>query len=184
MFPPFVVSPLWLSIMWMTGWGDLSSNSVEFAPASPQTFRANSTEFDPKTPHPVIHMMERQRSITEKGGTMRLGSYPCRIEPDSRAWECYQREMVSERHRHRFEFNNQYRDAFREKGMRFTGIWPEGNLVEMVELESHPWFVAVQFHPEFKSKPVAPHPLFRGFVKAALEYSRPKTASAASKVNV
>jgi len=139
---------------------------------------ANSTEFDDKTPHPVIHMMERQRTITEKGGTMRLGSYPCRIERDSIAWECYQKELVAERHRHRFEFNNQYRDVFREKGVRFSGVWPEGNLVEMIELEKHPWFVGVQFHPEFKSKPVAPHPLFRGFIKAALEYSKPKAQTA------
>jgi CTP synthase len=148
--------------------------SIEFARNVVGLAGANSTEFDPKTPHPVIHMMERQRTITEKGGTMRLGSYPCRIEPDSIAAECYQKEMVSERHRHRFEFNNQYRDAFRARGMRFSGIWPDGNLVEMIELENHPWFVGVQFHPEFKSKPTSPHPLFRGFIKAALAYSRPK----------
>ena len=127
-------------------------------------------------------MMERQRTITEKGGTMRLGSYPCRVEPESRAFECYQKEMVSERHRHRFEFNNMYRDAFRARGLRFSGVWPEGNLVEMIELENHPWFVGVQFHPEFKSKPTSPHPLFRGFIKAALEYSRPKAP--AEKVTV
>jgi CTP synthase len=147
---------------------------IEFARNVVGLEGANSTEFDPKTPHPVIHMMERQRTITEKGGTMRLGSYPCRIEPESHAWDCYQKELVSERHRHRFEFNNQYRDAFRARGMRFSGIWPEGNLVEIAELENHPWFVGVQFHPEFKSKPTSPHPLFRGFIKAALEYSRPK----------
>jgi CTP synthase len=148
--------------------------SIEFARNVCGLAGANSTEFDDKTPHPVIHMMERQRSITEKGGTMRLGSYPCRIEPDSIAAKCYQKEMTAERHRHRYEFNNAYRDVFREKGMRFSGIWPEGNLVEMIELEKHPWFVGVQFHPEFKSKPVAPHPLFRGFIKAALDYSRPR----------
>ncbi|HXX94022.1 MAG TPA: hypothetical protein VEN81_10330 [Planctomycetota bacterium] len=113
-----------------------------------------------------------------QGGTMRLGSYPCRIERDSIAYECYQKDLVAERHRHRFEFNNDYRDAFRAKGVRFSGIWPEGNLVEMIELERHPWFVGVQFHPEFKSKPVAPHPLFRGFIKAALEYSKPKAQAA------
>jgi CTP synthase len=135
---------------------------------------ANSTEFDDKTPHPVIHLMERQRLVTEKGGTMRLGSYPCRIEPGSVAAACYGKELIRERHRHRFEFNNKYRDLFRSKGMRFSGIWPDGNLVEMVEVEDHPWFVGVQFHPEFQSKPLAPHPLFRGFIKAALEFSRPK----------
>jgi CTP synthase len=147
---------------------------IEFARNVAHLEGANSTEFDPKSPHPVIHMMERQRAITEKGGTMRLGSYPCRVEPESRAWECYQKEMISERHRHRFEFNNQYRDSFRSLGLRFSGIWPEGNLVEIVEIENHPWYVGVQFHPEFKSKPTSPHPLFRGFIKAALEYSRPK----------
>ena len=135
---------------------------------------ANSGEFDDKTPHPVIHLMERQRAVSEKGGTMRLGGYPCRIERESVAYTCYQKELVSERHRHRFEFNNNYRDLFREKGIRFSGIWPEGNLVEMVEVVDHPWYVGVQFHPEFKSKPTAPHPLFRGFIKAALEHSRPK----------
>jgi CTP synthase len=150
---------------------------IEFARNVAGLEGANSTEFDQKTPHPVIHMMERQRTITEKGGTMRLGSYPCRIEPESHAFQCYQKEMVSERHRHRFEFNNMYRDAFRARGLRFSGVWPEGNLVEMVEIENHPWFVGVQFHPEFKSKPTSPHPLFRGFIKAALEYSRPKALS-------
>jgi CTP synthase len=147
---------------------------IEFARNVAGLAGANSTEFDEKTPHPVIHMMERQRAITEKGGTMRLGSYPCRIEPDSLARECYQRDLVQERHRHRYEFNNAYREAFRAKGLRFSGVWPEGNLVEMVEVEGHPWFVGVQFHPEFQSKPTAPHPLFRGFIKAALEYTRPK----------
>ncbi len=157
---------------------------IEFARNVCGLAGANSTEFDDKTAHPVIHLMGGQRGVTDKGGTMRLGAYPCRIEPETHASRCYGKELVQERHRHRFEFNNQYREVFREKGMRFSGIWPEGNLVEMVELENHPWFVAVQFHPEFKSKPVAPHPLFKGFVKAALEYSRPKSASPASRVNV
>ena len=148
--------------------------TIEFARHVAGLEKANSTEFDPATPHPVIHLMERQRSVTEKGGTMRLGSYPCRIDRDSKAFACYQQELVAERHRHRFEFNNQYRDLFRSKGMRFSGLWPEGNLVEMIELENHPWFIGVQFHPEFKSKPTTPHPLFRGFIQAALEYSRPK----------
>jgi CTP synthase len=156
--------------------------SIEFARNVCGLAGANSTEFDEKTPHPVIHLMERQRDVTEKGGTMRLGSYPCRIDPESTAYRSYQKELVQERHRHRFEFNNSYRDLFREKGIRFSGIWPEGNLVEMIEIADHPWFVGVQFHPEFKSKPLTPHPLFRGFVKAALEYSRPKAA--ATKVTV
>jgi CTP synthase len=148
---------------------------IEFARNVAGLPGANSTEFDEKTPHPVIHLMERQRAVSDKGGTMRLGSYPCRIEPDTIAAACYQKELIYERHRHRYEFNNAYRDLFREKGMRFSGIWPDGNLVEMIELEGHPWFVGVQFHPEFKSKPTAPHPLFRGFIRAALDYARPRT---------
>ena len=156
--------------------------SIEFARNVCGLAGANSSEFDEKTPHPVIHLMERQRDVREKGGTMRLGSYPCRIEPDSTAMACYRQELVQERHRHRYEFNNAYRDLFREKGVRFSGIWPEGNLVEMIEVADHPWFVGVQFHPEFKSKPLAPHPLFRGFVQAALEYSRPKAAAPKVKV--
>jgi CTP synthase len=141
---------------------------IEFARHVAGLEGAHSTEFDEKTPHPVIHLMEGQRGVDGKGGTMRLGSYPCRIEKGSRAFECYGRETVNERHRHRFEFNNDYRDLFRRKGMRLSGVWSEGDLVEMVEIEDHPWFVAVQFHPEFQSKPLAPHPLFRGFIGAAL----------------
>jgi CTP synthase len=155
---------------------------LEFARNVCGLLGANSTEFDPQSPHPVIHLMAGQKSVTDKGGTMRLGSYPCRIEPGSHAAACYGKELIKERHRHRFEFNNAYRAPFREKGMRFSGIWPEGDLVEMVELENHPWFVAVQFHPEFQSKPLSPHPLFRGFVQAAIEYSRPKAG--AQKVTV
>jgi CTP synthase len=152
--------------------------SIDFARNVAGLAGANSTEFDERTPHPVIHLMERQKTVTEKGGTMRLGSYPCRIERDSAAYQCYGTEMTRERHRHRFEFNNAYRESFRRKGMRFSGIWPEGDLVEMIELEGHPWFVGVQFHPEFQSKPLAPHPLFKGFIKAALEYSKPKAQAA------
>ncbi len=150
---------------------------IEFARNVAGLAKANSMEFDERTPHPVIHLMERQKGVTEKGGTMRLGAYPCRITPGSIAARCYGKELVQERHRHRFEFNNAYRDLFAQKGLRFSGIWPEGNLVEMIELENHPWFVGVQFHPEFKSKPTAPHPLFTGFIKAALEYCRPKAAA-------
>jgi CTP synthase len=150
---------------------------IEFARNVCALANANSTEFDERTPHPVIHLMERQRAVTEKGGTMRLGAYPCRIEPDSIAARCYGKDLVTERHRHRFEFNNAYREAFRQKGLRFSGIWPEGDLVEMVEVVNHPWYVGVQFHPEFKSKPTQPHPLFKGFIRAALEYSRPKSSA-------
>ncbi len=143
---------------------------------------ANSTEFDGATPHPVIHLMEDQRGVGRKGGTMRLGSYTCRVEPGSRAWECYRKDVVEERHRHRYEFNNDYRGVFSANGMRFSGLWPEGDLVEMVEIEDHPWFVAVQFHPEFKSRPLDPHPLFVGFIRAAMEYSAGRTGTPAAGV--
>ncbi len=145
---------------------------IEFARNVAGLQDAHSTEFDPKTPHPVISMMESQRGLTQMGGTMRLGSYPCCLTSPSRAIEAYGQTTVLERHRHRFEFNNNYRTQFQKLGMRFTGIWPIGNLVEIVELVDHPWFVAVQFHPEFKSKPTAAHPLFKGFIAAALEHRR------------
>jgi CTP synthase len=133
---------------------------------------ADSTEFNDATPHPVICMLEDQKSITNKGGTMRLGAQPCVLAEDSHAFECYGQSQVSERHRHRYEFNPEYREQFINAGMVATGNSPSGNLVEIVELKNHPWFVAVQFHPEFQSKPATPHPLFQGFVKAALEYHR------------
>jgi CTP synthase len=145
---------------------------IEFARNVLGLAEANSLEFDPKTPHPVITLMESQRGVSQMGGTMRLGSYPCCLVKSSRSFEAYERETILERHRHRYEFNNAYRARFQEHGMRFTGIWPIGNLVEIVELTDHPWFVAVQFHPEFKSKPTAAHPLFRAFVAAALARKR------------
>jgi CTP synthase len=132
---------------------------------------ANSTEFDANTPHPVIDVMESQRHISGKGGTMRLGAYVCKIDKTSKAYKAYGQEEVKERHRHRYEFNNKYRMLLKGKGMRFTGIWPEGDLVEIVELPDQSWSLGVQFHPEFKSKPLAPHPLFRDFVKAVMESS-------------
>ncbi|MFB0959045.1 MAG: CTP synthase [Clostridiaceae bacterium] len=128
---------------------------------------ANSTEFDPQTPHPVIDLMPEQEGITEKGGTMRLGAYPCQISPGSRMEMAYQSSRISERHRHRYEFNNDYRSQFEAHGMQLTGLSPDGSLVEAVEIPAHPWFVAVQYHPEFKSRPNRPHPLFRDFVHAA-----------------
>ncbi len=130
---------------------------------------AHSTEFNKDTPHPVICMLDEQKKITRKGGTMRLGAQTAQIDPDSRAAECYQQDSISERHRHRFEFNNVYRQQFTAHGMQFTGTSQDGSLVEIIESVEHPWFLAVQFHPEFKSKPTAPHPLFAGFVGAALE---------------
>lgn len=133
---------------------------------------ANSTEFDPHTPLPVIDFMPDQLAITDKGGTMRLGIYPCVLEPGTKAAEAYGREIVLERHRHRFEFNNKYRRALEEEGFVVSGHSPDGRLVEIIELRDHPWFVASQFHPEFKSRPERPHPLFSGFIRAAAETYR------------
>jgi len=131
---------------------------------------ANSTEFDETTPHPVIDLMEGQKSVKDKGGTMRLGAYPCRLLEGSIAWSAYGSQEISERHRHRYELNNAYREILERKGMRITGISPDGSLVEIVELPQKRWFLGCQFHPEFKSKPLSPHPLFISFVRAALEY--------------
>src|SRR5512143_501504 len=129
---------------------------------------ANSLEFDEKTPHPVVTLLEQQKGVTDKGGTMRLGSYPCRLEPGTKAHQLYGADLVHERHRHRYEFHNGYRPRFEAAGMVFSGVNPDLGLVEMIELRDHPHFVGCQFHPEFKSKPFAPHPLFAGFVAAAL----------------
>jgi CTP synthase len=134
--------------------------------------RANSTEFDPRSPHPVIDLMREQKGVKEMGGTMRLGAYPCRIAKPSAAHRAYGKEVIFERHRHRFEFNNAYRDRYAKSGFRFSGLSPDGKLVEMVELPGHPWFVGGQFHPEFQSRPMDSHPLFREFVRAALEHGR------------
>jgi len=131
---------------------------------------AHSTEFQKDTPHPVISLLEEQRGVHDMGGTMRLGSQPSRLVEGSRARLHYGTETIAERHRHRYEFNNAYLDVFAENGMRRTGVYEEHDLVEIVEIESHPWFVGVQFHPEFKSKPTAPHPLFAGFIEAALHH--------------
>ncbi len=131
---------------------------------------ANSTEFDQTTDHPVIGLMPEQFEIRQRGGTMRLGSWPCVLAPESRALAAYNAERIDERHRHRYEFNNAYRQAFQEIGLVATGTSPDGQIVEIVELVDHPWFVAVQFHPEFQSKPTAAHPLFREFVAASLRH--------------
>jgi CTP synthase len=141
---------------------------VEFARHVVGLDRANSTEFDPESPHPVIDIMPDQVGV-EMGGTMRLGHYPCRISPGTLAAEVYQEDLVHERHRHRYEVNNGYRDALSQAGMVFSGTSPDGRLVEMAELKDHPFFIASQFHPEFKSRPLRPHPLFRGFVAACRE---------------
>ncbi|MFM7470558.1 MAG: glutamine amidotransferase-related protein, partial [Nodosilinea sp.] len=134
---------------------------------------ADSSEFDLQTPNPVISLLPEQQDVVELGGTMRLGLYPCRLQPQTLASRLYQREVIYERHRHRYEFNNAYRNLFLESGYRVSGASPDGRLVEIIELPSHPFFIASQFHPEFQSRPSAPHPLFLGLVEAALERSTP-----------
>ncbi|MGB0647822.1 MAG: CTP synthase [Bradymonadia bacterium] len=129
---------------------------------------ATSVEFNPKTDAPVIHLMETQKNVSKKGGSMRLGSYPCTIQPESLAARAYGVLEVDERHRHRFEVNNDYRELMESKGLRFSGLSPDGELAEVVEIPEHPWFLGCQFHPEFKSRPYAPHPLFKSFISAAL----------------
>ncbi|MFN8544161.1 MAG: CTP synthase [Candidatus Binatia bacterium] len=142
---------------------------IEFARHVCGLEKANSTEVDPNTPHPVIDIMTTQRGLTQKGGTMRLGAYPCVLEEKSQARKLYNRKKVSERHRHRYEFNNAYREQLEKKGLVFCGTSPDRSLVEMIELEDHPFFLASQFHPEFKSRPTDCHPMFRGFIRAALQ---------------
>ena len=143
--------------------------AVEFARNVCGLAGANSTEFDSNSPHPVIHLMEEQKGIDAKGGTMRLGAYPCVLQDDSLALKLYGRKKISERHRHRYEFNNDYVKPFTEKGMVLSGLSPDGSLVEIMELKDHPWFLGCQFHPEFKSRPMDCHPLFKGFIKAAVQ---------------
>ncbi|HRD54213.1 MAG TPA: CTP synthase [Flavobacteriales bacterium] len=139
---------------------------------------ANSTEMNAETTHPVIAMMEEQKAIENKGGTMRLGAYPCKIEDDSLAKQIYRKRDISERHRHRYEFNNAYLSAYQKAGMVATGINPQGKLVEIVEIKGHPWFVGVQFHPEYRSTVAKPHPLFIAFVKAAMSLGVKEVAKA------
>jgi CTP synthase len=146
----------------------LQCGVIEFARDVVGELDANSTEFDLFTDAPVIDLMPDQREVEDKGGSMRLGLYPARLTPGSRAEAAYGTEVIYERHRHRFEVNNQYREALETAGMLVSGQSPDGRLVEIVELRDHPWFVASQFHPEFKSRPDRPHPLFRGFVRAAM----------------
>jgi len=143
---------------------------IEFARQVCGLKGANSHEFDPETPHPVINLMPEQRGITNLGGSMRLGAYPCRLRPGSRAFQAYGEEEISERHRHRYEVNNEYRDVLEAQGLVLSGVSPDGKLVELIELADHPWFVGCQFHPEFKSRPRQPHPLFRAFIGAALAH--------------
>ena len=133
--------------------------------------RANSSEFDPHTPNPVIDLLPEQKQIKGKGATMRLGAYPCRLLESSLAFTAYGREEIEERHRHRYEFNNVFKEIMTAGGLRITGASPDGRLAEIVELPDHPWFLGCQFHPEFKSRPTHPHPLFKDFITAALDYS-------------
>jgi CTP synthase len=133
---------------------------------------ANSTEVDPETPHPVIDLLPEQRAVAEKGATMRLGAWPCVLGKDTKAHRAYGTAQISERHRHRFEVNPELRDTLARAGLVFSGLSPDGRLVEVIEIADHPWFVACQYHPEFKSRPFAPHPLFDAFVQAAISHQR------------
>ncbi|MFQ5847751.1 MAG: CTP synthase [Candidatus Methylomirabilales bacterium] len=145
---------------------------IEFARQVCGLKGANSHEFDPETSHPVIDLMPEQRGITNLGGSMRLGAYPCLVREGSRALQAYGTEEISERHRHRYEVNNEYRGPLESHGLVISGMSPDGKLVEMVELVDHPWFIGCQFHPEFKSRPQHPHPLFRAFIRATLEHRK------------
>jgi len=150
----------------------MHSAVVEFARNVAKLKGAHSAEFEPKTEHPIIDLMADQEANGHKGGTMRLGGYPCQLRKESIAYKAYGDREIIERHRHRFEFNNKYRFHLEDAGMKISGISPSGNLVEIIELDDHPWFLAGQFHPEFKSSPMEPHPLFRDFIAHASEYRR------------
>lgn len=147
---------------------------VEFARNVANLKGANSVEFDAHTPHPVIALMEEQKAVINKGATMRLGAYPCVLEKGTHAFKNYGEKEISERHRHRYEFNNAYKEKLTQKGLVISGASPDGQLVEIVEYKKHPWFVACQFHPEFKSRPMAPHPLFYHFIEAAVSQTAQK----------
>jgi CTP synthase len=139
--------------------------------------QANSTECDPDTPHKLIVKLPELAGIDEMGGTMRLGAYPCELEPGSLAHRAYRVPKISERHRHRYEFNLDYDETLREHGLCISGRTPDRKFVEIVEVADHPWFLAVQFHPEFKSRPLAPHPLFRDFISAAWRHKQARDAN-------
>ena len=143
---------------------------IEFARNACGLKGAGSTEINKKTPHPVISLLEEQKNIKDMGGTMRLGEYPCRVTKGTKAYQAYRKAFVSERHRHRYEFNNRFHRIFRKNGMIVSGVYPGKNLAEILELKGHPWFVGVQFHPEFQSKPDRAHPLFRDFIKSAIKH--------------
>ena len=142
---------------------------IEFARNVVGLKGAHTTEINESTEHPVIFLMEDQKGVTDKGGTMRLGAYECAIEKDSKAFNAYSKELITERHRHRFEFNNKYLEDFAKAGMTASGVNPAGKMVEIVEVEDHPWFVGVQFHPEYSSTVLNPHPLFVEFLGATIK---------------
>lgn len=146
--------------------------AVEFARHVLDLKKANSTEMDLDTPDPVISLLSEQRNVTDMGGTMRLGEYPCHLTKGSRAHHAYGQDIIGERHRHRYEFNNAYKETFHKNGALVSGTSPDGSLCEILEIVDHPWMVGVQFHPEFVSKPIAPHPLFTAFIQASLHHSR------------
>jgi CTP synthase len=152
----------------------LQCATIEFARNVCGLKNANSKEFSPRCRYPVIDLMEEQKRIRKKGGTMRLGSYPCFLKTGTLAHKAYGKDAVTERHRHRYELNNAFRDVLSKHGLVFSGIWPEGDLVEIIEYPDHPWFMAVQFHPELKSRFTAPHPIFRDFVAASLKHAHPE----------
>jgi CTP synthase len=152
---------------------------IEFARNVLQLPDSHSSEFAPECSNPVIDLMEDQKHVTDMGGTMRLGSYPARLQRGSRVAEVYGVPEVSERHRHRYEVSNSYRDQFVANGLKLSGLSPDGSLVEIVEFENHPWFIGVQFHPELRSRPTRPHPLFAGFIAAATAAKRRAAAAAA-----
>jgi CTP synthase len=154
---------------------------VEYARNICSLDKANSSEFDFQTPHPVIDLLPEQREITDKGASMRLGAYPCMVSPDSYAFAAYGQKEISERHRHRYEFNNDYKKILTDKGLQITGASPDGRLAEIVEIKDHPWFLGCQFHPEFKSRPTKPHPLFSKFIEAALKQAKVKSKKTMSR---
>jgi CTP synthase len=147
----------------------MQAMSIEFARNVLGYANANTTEIDPNTPHKVVDMMEDQKHVLNLGGSMRLGAYPCKLKKGSKAFQIYQKEEIRERHRHRYEFNNAYRADFEKAGMLCSGINKESDLVEIIELSNHKWYIGVQFHPEYSSTVIHPHPLFVSFVRAAIE---------------
>jgi CTP synthase len=161
----------------------LQSAVIEFAQNVCEIPDAASSEFNEKCKNPVIDLMKDQTHDGDKGGTMRLGAYPCFIKPGSLAEEVYGCDKVDERHRHRWEVNNKYRPLFEERGLSISGTSPDDRLVEIIEIKDHPYFIAVQFHPELKSRPNRPHPLFKGLVKAAKMLSAGKTVDARPAIN-